>query len=540
MREYLSWLVAGVLCLSAAAALAQDTTYVYGGPGSLEGKFETAAGEPDRQGWIGVDLTLPAGSRWHIDTYNCANLDIGQPDNHAWWCGDDIPSCGGDDPEGGYGNGYVEYLDYYAEISDDQVSTTITVTAVLNYDNEPGYDYLYLEYEDATDMQIAASFNGQADSVVVNQPLIFNPSDYVLHPDTGNPSCHIRWYGRSDAAFSDQDCDFPSAGLAQIDNIEISGDNGVQTILEDCEGATLWIPGHRPGVGDFSKVWPMLDDADPDHQNDTPQFAFIDDGVVVPGTGGTLCTVWCYGPGGFCVNGTGGLAGDYYRLRNEIWSPPIAWPGESCDVAELTVDVYTHIVNWERPLVLVKWRIRTTPDPTGLSNWTEWSHAPTVVSQRNPEYVHRKREISELITAKCSLVQIAIGAHDDGICYVPPCENSTPAPYIDNVSVYVVSGLSDLPERGGELWLSDPSPNPFNPSTTVEFSVPQDGRVTVAVYNLRGQLIRILLDEQKQTGAHSVQWDGCCENGEKAATGTYLFRLEAGGKTVTKKGILVK
>jgi len=94
-------LALSALILTSSTVFAQDTLYVFGGPGSLEGKFETITGEPDQQGWIGVDLTQRTESFWHIATYNCANLDTNQTDNHAWWCGEDIPSCGGDDPDGG-------------------------------------------------------------------------------------------------------------------------------------------------------------------------------------------------------------------------------------------------------------------------------------------------------------------------------------------------------------------------------------------------------------------------------------------------------
>jgi len=539
MRKGLFWFATGILGMLATTCFPQDTTYVYGGPGSFEGKFETAAGEPDRQGWVGVDLTQIIESHWHIDTYNCANLDTSQTDNHAWWCGEDIPSCGEDDPLGGYGNSYWEFIDYYAEVFDDQVSTTITIEAVLNYDNEPGYDFLYLECEFVIGMQVLRTFNGSGAAATVTEAIIFNPGDYVPHPDTGNPSCHLRWYGTSDGAWSDADCDWPSAGLAQIDNIVVSGNNGVQTVLETCEGpAIVWNIVYPYGVGDFSKVWPLLDDLDPAIQNGTPQFAFVDDGEVVPGTGGQWCQTWCYGPDGWCVTATGGMLYFGDKIHNEIWSPIISWPDTEHDLAILTYEAYRHNDPWDPPCVVDTWRIRSTPDPTAVSGWSDWmgeEGPPTT----DPEYVRLEFNIADLLVMDCRYIQIALGAHDITPIIIWEHE-PTPAPYLDNVSVFTVSGLSDLPERQTELWLSDPTPNPFNPSTTVEFFLPHNGRVTVAVYDLRGQLICILLDEQKQAGTHSVQWNGHGKNGEKAAAGTYLFRLETEGKTVTRKGVLVQ
>jgi len=528
-----------IVPLISATAVSQDTTYVYGGPRSIEGKFETAAGEPDRQGWVGVDLSAPPSPRWQVENYNCANLDTGQSDNHAWWCGEDLPSCGGDDPDGGYGNGYEEYLDYYAIVSDEQVGTTISVSAVLNHDSEPGYDYLYLQYEDSIGMQIDWACTGQESTVTVHRTISFEPGDYVLHPDSAQPSCHLRWCGTSDGAWSDQDCNYPSIGLAQIDNITISGDNGVQTTLEDCEGpVALWKPVSRPGVGNFSKVWPLLDDADPDNQNDTPQFAFIDDGFVVPGTGGTLCDYWCYGPGGYCVTATGGLVGEQYYLHNEIWSPPIAMHGPTPEWIILRFDAYMHSAGWEiRPMVIVTWHVRSTSDPSGTSGWTGWRYDLVSHISFHPEYFSIEENIAELLTPDCHYIQLSLTAKEvTGGIWIQP----TPAPYLDNVCVYSVSGLSELPDLENELRLAAPTPNPFNPNTTVEFLLPEDGRVTVTVCDLRGQLIRLLLDEKMEAETHSTHWDGRDTDGKMAAAGIYLFRLEAGGVTVTKKGVLVK
>ncbi|MFH1845616.1 MAG: hypothetical protein ABIF77_20725, partial [bacterium] len=181
------------------------------GPGNYyNGDFEDDFGLPAWDDWYCVDYTQAGESAWHVDTYNCANLDPTVTPNNAWWCGENLPSCGGGDPAGGYGNSYEEYLDYWAEITSDLVSTNINVQAILNYDNEPGYDYLYLQYETVGGLQTAATYNGADTGLAVNVGLNFAAGDYVPHPDTGNPSCHIRWYGSSDGAWSDADCDYPT------------------------------------------------------------------------------------------------------------------------------------------------------------------------------------------------------------------------------------------------------------------------------------------------------------------------------------------
>jgi hypothetical protein len=78
-------------------------------------------------------------------------------------------------------------------------------------------------------------------------------------------------------------------------------------------------------------------------------------------------------------------------------------------------------------------------------------------------------------------------------------------------------------------------PNPFNASTTIEYHIRTPGRVKLAVYNLRGELVQVLLDETMKAGNHSVTW----EAGE-AATGVYYYRLATSEGTISKRMVLLK
>jgi len=410
-------IVLGLCLLSSLLSLtvqAQDTLYVYGGPSTLEGKFEDVAGLPDRQGWQGVDLTALPANRWHIDNFHCANLDPTTPDNHAWWCGEVYVSCGLNDPPEGYGNGYEEYLDWYGVVPDTTVSVTVTVEAMLNYDNEPGYDYLYLKLQWGTGWLEQQDYNGQADSVVVVETFSLDPENYVPHPDSGEPSVHLRWEFTSDSGWSDEDCDWPTAGAAQIDLIKVFFDQGGGPVqigeTETCEAGDpqQWEAIPRPGVGDFSKVWPLLDDIDPDPaaQNDTPQFAFIDDGIVVPGTGGTPCITWCYGPDGWVVPNQHDLG---ECLTNEIWSPPIDLPETEYDMVVATWDEYQHNdLTYYCQSMLWLWHVRSTADPTGQDGWSAWEDRDFVY-YGGPRYFRRTENITEFLVPDACYVQLALG-----------------------------------------------------------------------------------------------------------------------------------
>jgi len=83
-------------------------------------------------------------------------------------------------------------------------------------------------------------------------------------------------------------------------------------------------------------------------------------------------------------------------------------------------------------------------------------------------------------------------------------------------------------------------PNPFNPTTTIRFSIPEANQVTLRIYNSAGQLVRTLLSENRDAGNHSIVWDAINDNGQKVAAGVYVYRITAGGYTGAKQMILVK
>ena len=78
-------------------------------------------------------------------------------------------------------------------------------------------------------------------------------------------------------------------------------------------------------------------------------------------------------------------------------------------------------------------------------------------------------------------------------------------------------------------------PNPFNPITTIQFSLPQAGDVTLKIYNVLGEEVKTLVNEYKEIGNHSVQF-----NANNLASGMYLYRFQAGSFVETKKMILLK
>lgn len=91
------------------------------------------------------------------------------------------------------------------------------------------------------------------------------------------------------------------------------------------------------------------------------------------------------------------------------------------------------------------------------------------------------------------------------------------------------------PELPQELRLSQNYPNPFNPTTQIAFELPETTDVVLEVYNIQGQRVAVLLSGQQQAGKHSVTFDAA-----HLSSGVYIYRLMAGGQTLTKKMTLVK
>jgi len=83
-------------------------------------------------------------------------------------------------------------------------------------------------------------------------------------------------------------------------------------------------------------------------------------------------------------------------------------------------------------------------------------------------------------------------------------------------------------------------PNPFNPSTTIHYTLPKSGQVGLRIYDLRGRLVKVLVDEYLADGRHEVLWDGTDNCGQHVASGAYIYRLNAGGQRDSGRMMLVK
>ena len=96
------------------------------------------------------------------------------------------------------------------------------------------------------------------------------------------------------------------------------------------------------------------------------------------------------------------------------------------------------------------------------------------------------------------------------------------------------------PVRFGDLALGQNNPNPFNPRTVIDFAVAREGRGSLRVYNLRGELVRTLQDGVFAAGGQSLEWDGRGDDGLMVGSGVYLYRLEVDGQALSRRMMLLK
>ncbi|MEA2062789.1 MAG: FlgD immunoglobulin-like domain containing protein, partial [Gemmatimonadota bacterium] len=108
------------------------------------------------------------------------------------------------------------------------------------------------------------------------------------------------------------------------------------------------------------------------------------------------------------------------------------------------------------------------------------------------------------------------------------------------IAIYGRAGGSELPRT---FTLEQNSPNPFNPSTTIGFSVPASHEIQTVrlfVYDIRGRLVRTLVDGVREPGCYTAYWDGTDAAHRQVASGVYFYRIQAGRFTQTRKMVLLK
>jgi hypothetical protein len=111
-------------------------------------------------------------------------------------------------------------------------------------------------------------------------------------------------------------------------------------------------------------------------------------------------------------------------------------------------------------------------------------------------------------------------------------------PVSNEAQAEITTGVDDVP--AASFALRGNRPNPFNPTTTISFELPEAGPVTLEVYDAAGRLVITVLDEMRHTGANEVVWHGVDQSGRTVVSGVYLARLTFGDRKATHRMVLLK
>jgi hypothetical protein len=441
-----------------------DTLCIYGGPGSLLGKFQQAdLITPDSQSWTEHDPT-DQPTLWQRSTFNMGNLNGHGGGNFGMWAGQTSAQQPGYASAPGYGNNWNALIEYRTTVSNPAVGQTVSLDLVLNYETEGGFDFLTVEYDSAGASKTVLNLSGTnkvvgnifpAPGVVYSSltpgAITFESNSYS---GPGNDEIIIRMRATSDGGWSDEDGLNPTtAGHSQIDDITVTHLDG--TDIENFEGAGPyeWNPEKAPFAGFFGKFFSRVTDLDPCRDAESPVMGFVDDGTppsnpsyTGTGTGGTTSDNWSYGvPGGWVTNYNGGLSLGALSSRNEFWSPPIQFdlPGPADDGIDFAglfykVSVYEHL-----PLTsgnFWQWHVRGSTD--GGVNWSPWANRSFVYFSGTPRWVNNNGAVGDLVPPGPTHVQFRLLWRDDAALFAFAGTDATPSPFMDNFSVqkYRVSG----------------------------------------------------------------------------------------------------
>jgi hypothetical protein len=144
-------------------------------------------------------------------------------------------------------------------------------------------------------------------------------------------------------------------------------------------------------------------------------------------------------------------------------------------------------------------------------------------------------------TARFFLAGFAFNFIDDDDVVYPPDYK----PHLKEILEWFENEIGDpigIDPVAYENRLENNYPNPFNPTTTIKYSIRERGHVTLKIYNAAGQLVRTLMDEEQapQATGFSKVWNGMNDHGQPVASGVYFYQLTAKNFSQTKKMVLLK
>ncbi|HED37543.1 MAG TPA: T9SS type A sorting domain-containing protein, partial [Ignavibacteria bacterium] len=204
-------------------------------------------------------------------------------------------------------------------------------------------------------------------------------------------------------------------------------------------------------------------------------------------------------------------------------NPKVVVPLAGSPIHGVGITESSVMISWVIPIktsgsLTYKLQYSTNPD---------MSNAVTVAGIKNPYQI-----VNDLQTGKTYYWRVR-SSNDNGLY----SSYSGVGKFVKNAVTAVENNKTVIPTK---FSVSQNYPNPFNPSTIIKYALPQASHVTIKIYNMLGQEVKMLVNSDRSAGTYQVQWNGESDFGRKVASGAYIYRVVAGNNIVTKKMILLK
>jgi M6 family metalloprotease-like protein len=456
---------------------------------------------------------------------------------------------------GGYGNGWDETVSH--DFHHDGSPGPVMFTYNYQYDSETNYDYTYAQIDVGGTVSTLATYHGTSSGTanIDISPYLSGPTDYRL-----------KFRFTSDVAYSDEDGNWASAcGSFVFDDVTVTG-------------------GGEAYVGDFeanANGW-WVDMTDPSEYFLIENRQALGSDAAVHGGGGLAIWHIDQDVAHSTHGNTGGAAGNMPRgvaleqadglfhleSNTNRGDSGDAYPGSSSNTLfDNTTTPNSNSYNGLGTNVLVS-LMGPNGDPipvTASGSWvmpTYTSHAPP--SELNDKTVWMDLHGTKLIYG-CTVELV------DGANTIPATDvewiaktwviaefdlnGETPGKYdivltnpgdgafmvADTFEVLDTgTGTGQTPQAPRDFALKQNYPNPFNPVTTIPFDIRERVHVTLEIYNIRGQVVRTLVDETLDARSYGIPWNGRNDTGQAVSTGVYFYKLVAGDFQDVRKLVLMK
>ena len=499
------WMMAGLLTLlilttslAHAVEARSDTLWIF------DADFEDLLG--DNAGWVSEDVsgTLGSTNYWHKDTIRIDGFEwLG---DSTWWCGTYNPCWR--QPRG-YGNGWYQLMWRDFPLSQwSDAGDVVTLEWDQRFAMEKDYDFGYVEAS-ADEGSTWTLLYTVTDPGFPGKPGASQSWDSIhSHPTVDASSfagadMTVRFRFESDEAYSAED-EYDNIplhsvldGAWQLDNIEWKV-NDATVWLDDCEspGDNGWLHPDIPGTGQTGVTFRRsLETVMGD-----PRWMMVaydeGGGVMVDGENALLFSpaIDISGAPDLVAEWTGWI--DLPECANDYLSLDFA----SGDVAEcISFDGIGMPDYWYGgPFAFLY------AEDVGAYGGNDWLKMSVWTHNHEPED--------------------SLGCHGVGFL-------------LDRfrLGVPLETHVPDEPLFATRLLA--PHPNPFNPVTTLSYTVAAPVRVTLRVYDVNGRVVRTLADEERAAGEHAVQWDGTTDGNTPAASGVYFVRMETDGRQARHKEV---